>query len=479
MRRVITALVFALSEYHERVRIDGHSDPVSSAAFQFGWKALSPRQKTRRPKFGMPETGSISERLPRLQRLVLSAAFDLDGARVITASEDKIARIWDARTGKLLVELKRHGGEVYSGAISPDGTRAVTASEDKTVQIWNTGTGEPLTTLEHGGKSGRLEFDRDGARVVTASEDKKARIWDAKTGKLLVELKGHQEKFTPQHSVRTAHASSPPRRTGPLASGTPRQAVPSASLPPKGRCQCCGLQPRWRASVVTASFDNTARIWDVATQTVLVEFRGHDEVVNSAAFQRMARTSSRLQTTTLARIRHRRGPRHVLPRRFCLHRRIQPRWCAHRHGLSRRDRPRLECQNRDTPRYTQRPSRRSGLRQVRPSWGVPVAAASEDKTALVWNAQTGKVLASLSTIQVLSAAFARDGLRIVTASEDNFARIWDAKTGEVLRELRHPDHVNFAEFSKPDGASIVTACSDKSPHLERQDRRAHRRAKWA
>ena len=43
----------------------------------------------------------------------MSAAFSPDGTRIVTASEDKTARIWDAATGKPIGEpLKGHEGAV-------------------------------------------------------------------------------------------------------------------------------------------------------------------------------------------------------------------------------------------------------------------------------------------------------------------------------------------------------------------------------
>ena len=75
--------------------------------------------------------------------IVWSAAFDPDGARVVTASMDKTARIWNAKTGVLLAVLKGHGESVDDAVFSPDGVRIATASEDKTTRIWNsTETGD-------------------------------------------------------------------------------------------------------------------------------------------------------------------------------------------------------------------------------------------------------------------------------------------------------------------------------------------------
>ena len=48
-----------------------------------------------------------------------SAAFSPDGTRVITASDDHTARVWDAATGKPFVLALEHHGEVRSAAFSP------------------------------------------------------------------------------------------------------------------------------------------------------------------------------------------------------------------------------------------------------------------------------------------------------------------------------------------------------------------------
>ena len=71
----------------------------------------------------------------------MSAAFSPDGTRVVTASDDKTARLWDAATGAPIAVLSGHEDAVWSAAFSPDGTRVVTASKDKTARLWDAATG--------------------------------------------------------------------------------------------------------------------------------------------------------------------------------------------------------------------------------------------------------------------------------------------------------------------------------------------------
>ena len=65
---------------------------------------------------------------------VNSAQFSPDGQRVVTASEDRTARLWDAATGKAIGEPMKHEDAVYSAQFSPDGQRVVTASDDGTAR---------------------------------------------------------------------------------------------------------------------------------------------------------------------------------------------------------------------------------------------------------------------------------------------------------------------------------------------------------
>jgi WD40 repeat protein/serine/threonine protein kinase len=104
--------------------------------------------------------------------------------------------------------------------------------------------------------------------------------------------------------------------------------------------------------------------------------------------------------------------------------------------------------------------------------GGRVVTASGDKTARVWDAATGQPLTPPLRHQespgynpggVKTAAFSPDGTRVVTASFDKTARVWDAATGQPLTSpMQHTGPVNQAAFS-PDGRRILTASFSDGP----------------
>jgi roadblock/LC7 domain-containing protein len=147
---------------------------------------------------------------------VSSAQFSADGQRVVTASWDQTARVWDAATGKTLSEPMKHDGAVWSAEFSADGQRVVTASSDKTARVWDAATGKALSEpMKHDGAVQSAEFSPDGQRVVTAS-NQTARVWDAATGKALGEPMKHDAmvysaQFSPDGQRVVTRTSAPAR----------------------------------------------------------------------------------------------------------------------------------------------------------------------------------------------------------------------------------------------------------------------------
>ncbi|MBN1810433.1 MAG: hypothetical protein JXA14_01200, partial [Anaerolineae bacterium] len=99
--------------------------------------------------------------------------------------------------------------------------------------------------------------------------------------------------------------------------------------------------------------------------------------------------------------------------------------------------------------------------------GSHILTASGDSTARVWDAQTGAELLVLSghTGSVYQAVWNNDESRILTASYDRTARVWDAETGAELVTLSgHTNQVNQAVWSS-DGSRILTASNDHTARV--------------
>ena len=120
---------------------------------------------------------------------VLDVTFSPDGKRILSASKDRTARVWDATTGKQVGQFNGHRSRVNSVAFSPNGDLAVTASDDMTARLWNTKTGEPVgPALEgHTDDVSSARFSPDGNLVVTASSDDTVRVWNVSNSRQIGE----------------------------------------------------------------------------------------------------------------------------------------------------------------------------------------------------------------------------------------------------------------------------------------------------
>ena len=92
--------------------------------------------------------------------------------------------------------------------------------------------------------------------------------------------------------------------------------------------------------------------------------------------------------------------------------------------------------------------------------GRYVVSGSNDFTARVWEAATGKEVARMThDFDVSSVAFSPDGRYVVSGSFDTTARVWEAATGNEVARMLHDEWVATVAFS-PDGHYVVSGGGD-------------------
>jgi WD40 repeat protein len=108
---------------------------------------------------------------------VIGAAVSPDGKRLLTHSDDNTARIWDLAAGRLVFPPLAHIDQVGSAAFSLDGERVVTTS-DVLAQLWDARTARPLGAPFADSRLMRnAAFSPDGASLVTVG-DNEVVAWD-------------------------------------------------------------------------------------------------------------------------------------------------------------------------------------------------------------------------------------------------------------------------------------------------------------
>ncbi len=356
------------------------------------------------PSVGRPRAAITTENpiaakaldLAVLNGMVKSVEFSPQGDRVVTSEDgyDTRAFLGDVTSGRLLATFTGHTKQVRSAVFSPDGKQVVTASDDKTARVWDAGSGHVLAILTGHTKQVRSAvFSPDGRRVVTASDDKTARIWDARSGQLLSTFEGHTNR------------------------------VQSAVFSPDGR------------RVLTAGDDKTARVWDSESGRVLAVLN-HGSPIWISAF---SPDGTRVMTAGPGAVRLWDANNGA----------ALPDFIAE--GLSAPaafspDGKRVVAAHRDYETFT------STFRVLEAASGRVLATLDGHKNAIGFSSTLGIANDGTKT----TAMFSPDSKRVVTASDDRTALVWDAESGHVLAILTgHSDNVRTVAFSQ-DGAHVVT-----------------------
>ena len=416
-----------LSVWH--LVLAGHSGPVYSVGYSPDGTRIVTASADHTARIWDVSTGRQIGVLNGHTDWVLFAAYSPDGTHIVTASQDHTARVWESATGRQIAVLNGHGDIVYSASYSRDGTRIVTASKDHTARIWDPATGRQLGMVDGGANEvNDAAYSPNGTHIVTALDDHTARVWEVATGKQIALLNGHTNfvnsaDYSPDgtrivtasddHTARVWDAATGRQIT--VLYGHSSEVLSAAYSPDGGR-------------IVTASDDRTARVWDAATGQQIAVLNGHANAVLFAAFSPDGAHIVSGSVDHTARV-----------------------WDAN-------PGPQIAVLNGHT----------DGVRSVAFSPdGTRIVTASADQTSRVWDAKTGRQLVALvgHTDGVRSAAYSRDGTRIVTASDDHTARTWDAATGRQLSVFQgHTGWLICAAYS-PDGTRVVTASEDHTARI--------------
>jgi WD40 repeat protein len=181
-------------------------------------------------------------------------------------------------------------------------------------------------------------------------------------------------------------------------------------------------------TILTGSWDNTARLWDATTGEPLGPVLRHDGPVMGVAFSPDGRTVLTGGWDKTARL-----------------------WDAAT-GL---------------PRGTPLPHPGEVLAVAFSPDGDTVLTGSLGGTAQLWSATTGQPLGPALPHDgpVRSVAFSPDGGLALTGSDDTHARLWDV----TMRQMRgaplpHPAKVAAVAFA-PDGTALLTGCEDRAARL--------------
>jgi WD40 repeat protein len=413
-------------------------------------------------------------------------ALDATGERAVTTSWGGDARIWDVRTGRLIRTLLRatgyeqmrcmedghgHCGPVVSAAFSatnPD--RLVTASSDKTARIWNLKTGRVIRTLAgHSRPVTDAAFIADGSRVLTAGLDGSVRIWDAGSGEMLQVLQGPAvvagtqasaalspdgQQVVASFSDTAAHLWSVRGDLQPFVLPKLSDAVPSAALGPDDR-------------LLVTAIGTAIDLYDPRSGRLLAEPVYLDGAVMSVAIspdghRLLAATGDHAEVLALSGWSGSGPPRPL--RRLDAHAGLV--LCADYDNSGKRI---VTASQDGTARIWNatsglpvgEPLRHRGavFSAVFSRDGSRVLTGSFDGTVRIWRAEDGAPLRRIDINRpVLEAAFTSDGDHVVVTTlevpeapmaERPFFRttteIWDDQTGERL-DASNPEALQDVKF---------------------------------
>jgi len=391
--------------------------------------------------------------------VVVGLEFSHDGRRLLSASFDGTARVWDVDSGRQLARLHGHNWWVWSAAFCPnrdeagkpiDENRIVTCGQDGTAIVWTdeTASWSEAANIEQGipfrGHDGPVyaaAFTPDGREVVTAGYDHQLLIW------------------RPDDVIEVDYVK--------LAENVPQQETPSRAL--SGHTDAVrsfAFSPDGRL-LVSCGNDNTVRVWNVEDGRSIRTFRGHGSRVQACVFSHDARWILSTGYDSQVRRWSIEGDDeiHILQGRP-LEGHLDAVLAAHFSP----DGSRIVTASQDRQAKSWQSSSGEELRTYAEGHGFlassvlffpdakKLVTSALDNTTRIWDVAAGVELHRLDgTGRSAALALTPDGSRIVTGSDDNSVRVWNAEDGTLLRSLEgHAFDVTAIAVSNDDPTLAIT-----------------------
>ena len=96
--------------------------------------------------------------------------------------------VWDTRTHEKVFSCREDYRNINGVDFSPDLSRLVSASENRTATIWDIATRKRVQTLRHDDWVRAAKYSPQGDRIATATPDF-VRVWDSNDGRSLADIK--------------------------------------------------------------------------------------------------------------------------------------------------------------------------------------------------------------------------------------------------------------------------------------------------
>jgi len=384
------------------------------------------------------------------------------------ASEDVHRRRFAAalRLSPPLSQFWFHDGFVNSAEFSPDGTRVVSASLDGSARIWEVATGRPVgRPLPHPAEVIRAEFTPEGDQIITVDARYELRCWDAVTGTSL----GTTIQVPPYHTPTVDF--SPDGRWMAVP------AVGGVRLVERANGDSSGILFPWTNAVGKVRFSRDGRrlaamgnhrevqLWSLPSDPSQSKVLSHPDAVRYFDFSRDGRYLATLSIRELfvwdvASGQMARPPIRPGGDLFDCHFSPDDKWLATSSwdGAARVFDVQSGLLVGDSMRH------RVGIgRAIFSPDGSELATASWDFNARLWDPRTGQPVSSTLPHggYVLVVNFSPDGRQLVTAGQDQTLRLWSLRSGSAARlKLRHRQAATSVQFS-PDGQKLLSCGYDQ------------------